>query len=94
MSKVGKAVVFTAVAGVSVAMKFSNQSAVAEETKAYMLDICATDNVCVEAVDTHFESCFNTNYSMGSRHRAASLDTEGLANCVNRYGGAEYFAVE
>ena len=89
-----KAGVFTVVAGVSIASKFGNQSAVAEETKAQMLDICATDNTCIQLVDTYFEQCFKTYYSMGSRYSSASLNTQGLASCVNEYGGAEYFAVE
>lgn len=94
MKKVVKAVVFTAVAGTSIALKFSNQSAVAEETKAQMLDVCATDITCIEVVDNYFERCFNTYYSMGSRYSSASLDARGLANCVNKYAGGEYFIVE
>ena len=94
MKKVVKAVVFTAVAGTSIALKFSNQSAVAKETRSQMLDVCATDITCVEVVNNYFEQCFNTYYSMGSRYSSASLDTQGLANCVNKYGGGEYFIVE
>jgi len=94
MKKVIKAVVFTTVAGITIATKFGNQSALAEETKAQMLDICATNNTCVQLIDTYFERCFNTYYSMGSRSSSASLNTQGLASCVNEYGGAEYFAVE
>ncbi len=94
MKKVVKALTFTTIAGITIAAKFSNQSAAAEETKAQMLSICAGDSTCIEVVDTYFERCFNTYYSMGSRYSSASLDTEGLANCVNKYGQAEYFAVE
>ncbi|MEL6927463.1 MAG: hypothetical protein AAFO95_02365 [Cyanobacteria bacterium J06600_6] len=94
MRKVVKAVVFTTAAGISIATKFSNQSAIAEETKAQMLDICATDNTCIEVVDTYFERCFNTYYSMGSRYSSGRLDAQGLAGCVNDYAKAEYFVVE
>ena len=94
MRKVIRAVIFTTVAGISIATKFSNQSATAEDTKAQMLAICETDNTCIEVVDTYFERCFNTHYNMGSRRSSGSLDAQGLANCVNEYGQAEYFAVE
>ena len=93
MKKVVQAATFTAIIGISILGKFSNQFALAEETQTQMLDICAVDDTCVRVVDVYFEECFNTYYSMVYSYSSA-LDLEGLANCINQYGGRQYFAVE
>lgn len=93
MKKVVQAATFTAVMGISILGKFNNQFAVAEETQAQMLNICAVDDICVLVVDVYFEECFSTYYSIGAGYSSA-LNLEGLANCVNQYGGRQYFAVE
>ena len=93
MRRAIRAGVFITVAGISIATKFSDRSAVAEETKAQMLDICAVDDACIEVVDTYFERCFSTHYNMG-RYSSGRLNMEGVADCINDYGQAEYFVVE
>ncbi|MEL6494655.1 MAG: hypothetical protein AAFQ41_05965 [Cyanobacteria bacterium J06623_7] len=94
MSRVGRAAIFIVIAGTSAGMKFSHQSAVAREIKMHMLDVCETDNICVQTIEDRFDSCFETHYSGGSRRNPGSLDAENMARCVNQYGGARYFAGE
>lgn len=85
----GFAVAVTVVLG----MKFYNKSAIAKEVKQSMLAVCATDNQCNQAVNDYFQDCFNSSYRMGSRRRAASLDNQKLAACVNQNANVEYFVV-
>ena len=94
MKKAIRVVSFTVFAGIAIGSKFVAQSSSAKETKAQMLEICSTDVTCVEVVDTHFKQCFDANYSMGSRRRSGSLNTQGMADCINAQGGDEYFIVE
>lgn len=93
-NKTLKFIAFTVVSVISLVTRFGNQSAMAKETKEYMLNICSTDEACHKNIDTYFEQCFNTNYRTGSRYTSANLDTEGLANCINKYAGVAYFKVE
>ncbi len=74
-------------------MKFYNKSNTAKEIKQSMLAVCANDHQCSKAVNDYFSDCFNSSYNMGGRRRAASLDSEKLAACVNQNANAEYFVV-
>ena len=89
MKFAGFAVAVTIVLG----MKFYNKSTTAKEVKQSMLAVCANDNQCSKAVNDYFPDCFNSSYKMGSRRRAASLDSQKLATCVNHNANAEYFVV-
>lgn len=93
-NKTVKFIAFTVVSVLTLVNRFTNQSAMARETKEYMLNICSTDDACYKVIDTYFEQCFNTNYRTGSRYTSANLDTEGLASCINKYAGVAYFQAE
>lgn len=82
-----------AIVGVTVALgiKFYNKSATAKEVKQEMLSICSTDSSCQNAVNNHFQKCFNSSYSMGSRRRSSTLDTRKLSICINSSSGVNYF---
>jgi hypothetical protein len=73
-------------------VKFYNRSSTAKEVKPSLLAICGNDNSCTNAVDTYFQSCFNSSYDLGGRHRSASFDAQQLASCINNNSGTEYFA--
>jgi hypothetical protein len=73
-------------------IKFYNKSHTAKEVKESLLAICDNDRNCNNAVNNYFQSCFDSSYSVGSRYRSASFDTEQLASCINNNSGAEYFA--
>jgi hypothetical protein len=73
-------------------VKFYHKSTTATEIKESLLAICTNDSNCSNAVNTHFQNCFNSSYDFGSRRRSASVDTEQLASCLNTNSGAEYFA--
>ena len=81
------AITLTAVLG----YKFYDKSATAKEVKQEMLNVCSTDNNCQKAVSTYFQKCFDSSYSMGSRRRASSLDTQKLSTCINNSSGVAYF---
>ena len=53
-----------------------------------MLNICATDQDCIKALNSSFGNCFES--CMHAKH----LDETKLANCVNEYAGKNYFAYE
>jgi hypothetical protein len=52
-----------------------------------LVEICAGDGNCVSAVDTNFESCFDTEWSRPS----SEFDMENMASCVNDKSGQTWF---
>ena len=82
-------VVFTGVIG----FKFYNKANTAKAVQQEMISVCSVDQDCTNAVNTYFKSCFDASYSMGSRRRASSLDTEKLAGCINSSSGIYFFEI-
>jgi hypothetical protein len=72
-------------------MQYSKRSN-ANEIRQRATSLCAGDKECLEAVDAHFEGCFDANYRPGGRRRAASFNTAGFSQCVNQKAGKEIFA--
>ena len=93
MRSLTKAAPVMLVIGFTVGMKFYNQSATAKDAKQAMLSVCETDVECSGAVNTYFERCFDSSYSMGSRRRAGRLNSQKLADCINKGAGVAYFQV-
>ena len=89
LKNIGSAVVVIALL---VGWKLYNKSSDAADVKTALVGVCADDAACVEAVNRHFDTCFNQSYDMGGRHRSASLDTSQLTSCINQQAGSEYFA--
>jgi hypothetical protein len=83
---------FAVVGSLVLGVKFYHKSTTATEVKESLLAICSSDSSCNDAVNTHFQNCFNSSYDFGSRRRSANVDTEQLASCLNSNAGAEYFA--
>lgn len=73
--------------------KFHSKASTAKEVKQEMIAVCSSDQDCTKAVNTHFKSCFDNSYRMGSRRRASSLDTQKLAGCINSNSGVEFFGI-
>ena len=82
---------FVAVAGLVFAGKFYHKSSAAGEVKQKLLDICQDDSRCVSAVDTHYDTCFESSYNLGGRRRSGRLNGEQLTNCINEQAGEAYF---
>lgn len=78
---------------IAVGLKFYNKSATAKDVKQDMLSVCSTDSGCQQAVNTHFQQCFDRSYSMGSRRRSSSLDSQKLSACINQNSGIAYFGI-
>lgn len=73
-------------------MKFWGKSHDSDETKAHLISVCSGDAGCISTVNNHFDSCFESAYSMGGRHRSSTLNTSALAACLNSRGGQSYFS--
>jgi hypothetical protein len=84
---VGGAVVVAAVVG----MKMHNKGATEREARETLRNLCAGEAACLEAVETHFDACFESAYSMGSRRRSASFDGQEMVQCINTKSGVEHF---
>jgi hypothetical protein len=89
MKKFGGAIL---VISLLVGWKLYNKSSDAAEVKVALVGICADDTACVEAVNKHFDTCFDKAYDLGGRHRSASLDGSQLTACINQHAGSNYFA--
>ncbi|MGB5634254.1 MAG: hypothetical protein WBM44_25520 [Waterburya sp.] len=90
VKKVGTvAIVVTVILG----LKFHSKASTAKEVEQEMIAICSSDQDCTKAVNTHFKSCFDDSYSMGSRRRSSSLDTQKLVGCINSNSGVEFFGI-
>ena len=74
-----------------VGWKFYNKSDNHDELIKQLTTACAEDTGCIEAVEKHFESCFESNYKMGSRRRSGGLNQESFLACFNEQSNVEYF---
>ena len=80
------------VVAVIIGMKMYNKQSTSKEVKAELVKLCEGDQKCVAAVETHFEGCFDSSYSIGGRRRSGKLDSDQLVACVNQRAGVEYFS--
>ena len=93
MNQAKKAGTFIVVFAGVIGFKFFNKANTAKAVQQEMISVCSVDQDCANAVNTHFKSCFDASYSMGSRRRASSLDAEKLARCINSNSGVEFFEI-
>ena len=63
------------------------------EVKAHVVSLCAGNSDCQEAVERHFDACFQESYKMDVRRQASRLKAGNLVQCLTRRSGVEYFAV-
>jgi len=87
---IGSLVMFGALIG----FKFYNKSASASEVKTHLIKVCDAEKACEDAVNAHFDACFESSYSMGGRHRSSSLKGEELIKCINSRSGKPYFTYD
>lgn len=64
------------------------------EARQALVENCAGDPACVQAVETHFETCFGKAYDAGGRRRRASFDAEEMVQCINSSSGVEWFVYD
>jgi hypothetical protein len=90
--------VFLLVLGGVMGWKFYSKSQARTETKTQLVTICAsektTEKECLSAIDSHYETCFDSSYTLGGRFQSSGLDSEQLANCINSKSGQPWFTVE
>ena len=79
---------------VIVGFKMYNKQSTFKDVKARLVQLCENDQKCVAAVDTHFEGCFDSSYSMGGRRRSSELRSADLVSCINQRAGVDYFSVQ
>lgn len=78
--------------GIILGLKLYNRVATHDELRAKLVATCDKDGACVEAVNRHFEGCFEENYSLGGRHRGGGVDADGFMKCFNARAGQEHLA--
>lgn len=93
MGKAGSFLMIIAIIGVTVGLKYYNKSSAHDEAKARLMEVCEGESGCVQAVETHFDRCFESSYSMGGRRTAAKFDLDKLVKCLNEASGESYFAL-
>ena len=89
----GRLLTGVVLAGALIGFKFYNKSSTLADTRGHLIEVCAGDGECAQAVDTHFEGCFEDSYSMGGRRRSASLDASALVDCINTRSGVPHFEI-
>jgi hypothetical protein len=75
-------------------MKYYGKVSAHDNVRTRLVELCAGDSQCQTAVQTHYDSCFETAYKMGGRHEGSKLDANALVACVNHKSGEEYFTVD
>ena len=93
MGKAGSLLMIIAIIAVTVGLKFYNKNSSHDEAKARLIEVCEGESGCVQAVERHFDQCFDSSYSMGGRRRAAKFDLDKLVKCLNDASGESYFAL-
>ena len=74
--------------------KLYNKSSHATDYKNQLISICGEDTYCIAAVNNNFQSCYDSNYSLGGKRRAARLNLNEFTDCINQKSGYLYFAVQ
>lgn len=77
--------------GLVVGWKFYNKFSTAAKVRETLLSACAEDSQCTGAVEKHFQSCFDANYSWGGRRQAGSLSGDKFTDCLREQAGAPIF---
>lgn len=78
--------------GLLFGVKFFNKSSDSKAVKAHLVSLCEGEAKCVQSVEAHFETCFDSSYKIGGRRRASHLETGDLVQCLNGRAGQSYFA--
>jgi hypothetical protein len=73
-------------------LKFFNKSSDSKAVKARLIELCELDKRCVQSVEAHFESCFESAYKLGGRRKSSHLEADQMVQCLNRRAGQSYFA--
>ena len=76
------------------AFKFYNKSDDHSDVQEQLIQICEFEEACEKAVEYHFDSCFEENYSIGTNRRGAKLKVGELLGCINQKMGKEIFYLE
>lgn len=76
-----------------IAFKLWNKSSSHDDLKERLVEICADNKDCSEAVNIHFDACFDKHYSIGNKRRSGGLNQEKFLGCFNRLSGSEYFSI-
>jgi hypothetical protein len=75
-------------------MKFYNKASAHDGVKQQLVALCESDPGCQQAVETHFEACFDAAYKVGGRRRASRLEAGQLVGCLNSRSGQPYFSYD
>ena len=83
-------------AGVAVfiGIRFWNKSDNHDAIKEQLISTCAEDKSCTNAVEKHFDSCFESNYSLGGRRKSGSLNRDKFLSCFNQKAGQQFFVIK
>lgn len=77
--------------GLVVGWKFYSKVSTAAQVRATLQSVCGEDSQCTSAVEKHFQSCFDANYSLGGRRQAGSLNGDKFTDCLREQAGAPVF---
>lgn len=86
-----KALVVVLGAAAVIGLKFYNKASAHDDVRGQLVALCDGDAVCERAVETHFDTCFESAYRMGGRRRSARMETGQLVQCLNAKADRVYF---
>jgi hypothetical protein len=68
-----------------------NKQSSASEVKTRLLALCEGDSGCASSVESHFDACFDSSYTLTSRNPDAQKIARSLVTCLNQKSGQGYF---
>ena len=92
MGKFGKIAGVLLVVGLVLGYRVYKKQLYQKELRAELVSACAEDQACLAAVEANFNGCYESHYSMGTRHRSGGLKEDEFLDCFNRQAGKEVFA--
>lgn len=68
-----------------------NKQQAASEIRVRLVALCEGESACAHSVETHFDTCFDDAYTLGSRSQDAQKIARTLVTCLNEKSGQGYF---
>lgn len=74
--------------------KMYNKGQSHDTMRAELVQACDKEKPCIKAVNKHFDACFDSAYSSGSRREDSSFDQSRFLSCFNQKSGKTYFSAD
>ncbi|MEO0926314.1 MAG: hypothetical protein AAFY63_10650 [Cyanobacteria bacterium J06643_13] len=70
-------------------LEFNAKANAGNQLQQMMVADCSTDSHCVDNVNTHFSTCFDSIYEDRSDYQTVSLAAQELTTCIEQHSKAK-----